>query len=46
MSFDDDQEGSEAVFVALGVAAVTGLGLFVFTEVETLLQVLGSAALV
>ncbi|KAK2995528.1 hypothetical protein RJ640_003956 [Escallonia rubra] len=39
-------EGSDALFVALGVAAATGLGLLAFTEVETILQFLGSAALV
>ncbi|KAK1376642.1 rhodanese-like domain-containing protein 4, chloroplastic [Heracleum sosnowskyi] len=39
-------EGSEAVSVALGVAAATGLSLLAYTEVETLLQVLGSAAIV
>lgn len=39
-------EGSDAVSVALGVAAATGLSLLAYTEVETLLQVLGSAAIV
>ncbi|XP_057805800.1 rhodanese-like domain-containing protein 4, chloroplastic [Salvia miltiorrhiza] len=37
---------SEAVPLALGVAAAAGLGLLTFTEVDTILQVLGSAALV
>ncbi|PKA55701.1 Rhodanese-like domain-containing protein 4, chloroplastic [Apostasia shenzhenica] len=36
---------SVSVPVAIGVAAATGLGLFAFTEVETLLQLLGSAAI-
>lgn len=39
-------EGSEALSVTLGIAAATGLGLLAFTEVETILQLLGSAALV
>ncbi|KAF6140897.1 hypothetical protein GIB67_042310 [Kingdonia uniflora] len=39
-------EGSEALSLTLGVAAATGLGLLAFTEIETLLQLLGSAALV
>ncbi|KAK4379216.1 hypothetical protein RND71_001078 [Anisodus tanguticus] len=39
-------EGSDAVTVGLGAAAAAGLGLFAFTEVETILQLLGSAALV
>ncbi|RZC70845.1 hypothetical protein C5167_035633 [Papaver somniferum] len=39
-------ETSEALSLALGVAAATGLGLLAFTEVETILQLLGSAALV
>ncbi|GAB2291085.1 hypothetical protein Dimus_025340 [Dionaea muscipula] len=39
-------EGSEALPVALGIAAATGLGLLAFTEVETILQLLGSAALI
>ncbi|GAB2224114.1 hypothetical protein Droror1_Dr00004861 [Drosera rotundifolia] len=38
--------GSEALPVTLGLAAVTGLSLFAFTEVETILQLLGSAALI
>ncbi|XP_059312497.1 rhodanese-like domain-containing protein 4, chloroplastic [Lycium ferocissimum] len=39
-------EGSDAVTVGLGAAAAAGLGLLAFTEVETILQLLGSAALV
>ncbi|CAL5382197.1 unnamed protein product [Camellia sinensis] len=39
------QEGPEALPVALGFAAAAGLGLLAFSEVETILQVLGSAAL-
>ncbi|KAJ8573127.1 hypothetical protein K7X08_009638 [Anisodus acutangulus] len=39
-------EGSDAVTVGLGAAAAAGLELFAFTEVETILQLLGSAALV
>ncbi|KAL7002393.1 hypothetical protein U1Q18_003547 [Sarracenia purpurea var. burkii] len=43
---DAIEEGSDGLTVALGVATATGLGLLAFTEVETLLQLLGSAALV
>ncbi|CAK9165792.1 unnamed protein product [Ilex paraguariensis] len=39
-------EDSDAVSVTLGIAATTGLGLLAFSEVETILQLLGSAALV
>ncbi|KAK6142696.1 hypothetical protein DH2020_023044 [Rehmannia glutinosa] len=39
-------EASDFVPLTLGVAAAVGLGLLTFTEVETILQVLGSAALV
>ncbi|KAI3781812.1 hypothetical protein L2E82_11838 [Cichorium intybus] len=39
-------EGSEAISVIFGIAAAIGLGLLAFTEVETILEVLGSAALV
>ncbi|KAL7611025.1 hypothetical protein Lser_V15G14455 [Lactuca serriola] len=39
-------DGSEAVSVIFGLAVATGLGLLAFTEVETILEVLGSAALV
>ncbi|XP_015937707.1 rhodanese-like domain-containing protein 4, chloroplastic [Arachis duranensis] len=37
---------SDGLAVTLGIAAATGLGLLAFTEIETILQVLGSAALV
>ncbi|KAI3956431.1 hypothetical protein MKX01_016844 [Papaver californicum] len=39
-------ETSEALSLTLGVAAATGLGLLAFTEVETILELLGSAALI
>ncbi|OAY70996.1 Rhodanese-like domain-containing protein 4, chloroplastic [Ananas comosus] len=39
-------ESSDGLPVTLGLAAATGLGLFAFTEVETLLQLLGSAAII
>ena len=39
-------ESSDGVSVALGVAAAAGLSVFAFTEIETILQLLGSAALV
>ncbi|XP_076917824.1 rhodanese-like domain-containing protein 4, chloroplastic [Bidens hawaiensis] len=39
-------EGSEAITFIFGIAAAAGLSLFAFTEVETILEVLGSAALV
>ncbi|XP_021815252.1 rhodanese-like domain-containing protein 4, chloroplastic [Prunus avium] len=39
-------EGSGALSVSLGIAAATGLGLLAYAELETILQVLGSAALV
>ncbi|KAK4415853.1 Rhodanese-like domain-containing protein 4, chloroplastic [Sesamum alatum] len=39
-------EASDAVPLTLAAAAAAGLGLLAFTEVETILQVLGSAALV
>ncbi|KAK2650094.1 hypothetical protein Ddye_017583 [Dipteronia dyeriana] len=39
-------DGSDGLSVALGVAVATGLGLLAFTEIETILQLLGSAALV
>ncbi|KAA8516157.1 hypothetical protein F0562_019336 [Nyssa sinensis] len=39
-------DDSDALSVTLGIAAATGLGLFAFSEVETILQVLGSAALI
>uniref|UniRef100_A0A5B7A9W2 Rhodanese domain-containing protein n=1 Tax=Davidia involucrata TaxID=16924 RepID=A0A5B7A9W2_DAVIN len=39
-------EDSDALSVTLGIAAATGLGLLAFSEVETVLELLGSAALV
>ncbi|KAF8026973.1 hypothetical protein BT93_E0022 [Corymbia citriodora subsp. variegata] len=39
-------DGSDGLSVALGVAAAAGLGLLAFSEVETILQLLGSAAIV
>ncbi|KAL8554144.1 hypothetical protein ACS0TY_002387 [Phlomoides rotata] len=39
-------EAFDAVPVALGFAVASGLGLLAYTEVETILQVLGTAALV
>ncbi|XP_071685726.1 rhodanese-like domain-containing protein 4, chloroplastic [Rutidosis leptorrhynchoides] len=39
-------DSSDAVSVIFSVAAATGLGLLAFTEVETILEVLGSAAIV
>ncbi|KAL5999057.1 hypothetical protein ACLOJK_010007 [Asimina triloba] len=39
-------EGADGVSVSLVLAAVTGLGLLAYAEVETLLQVLGSVALI
>ncbi|CAA2992321.1 rhodanese-like domain-containing 4, chloroplastic [Olea europaea subsp. europaea] len=39
-------ETSDATSLTLGVAAAAGLGLLAFTEVETILQLLGSAALI
>ncbi|KAI3449259.1 hypothetical protein Pfo_005924 [Paulownia fortunei] len=39
-------EASDTLPLTLGVVAAAGLGLLAFTEVETILQVLGSAALV
>ncbi|XP_009336808.2 rhodanese-like domain-containing protein 4, chloroplastic [Pyrus x bretschneideri] len=39
-------EGSGALSLSLGVAAATGLGFLAYTEVETILQLLGSVALV
>lgn len=42
-----DAFGEDSAFpVALGLAAATGLSLAAFTEIETILQLLGSAALV
>ncbi|CAI9764129.1 unnamed protein product [Fraxinus pennsylvanica] len=39
-------ETSDATSLTLGVVAAAGLGLLAFTEVETILQLLGSAALI
>ncbi|KAF5195034.1 Thylakoid rhodanese-like protein [Thalictrum thalictroides] len=39
-------EGAGALPVAFGLAAATTLSLFAFTEIETILELLGSAALV
>lgn len=39
-------DGADAFPLTLGVAAAAGLGLLAFTEAETLLQVLGSAAII
>lgn len=39
-------EGAGALPVALGLAAASGLSLLAFTEIETILQLLGSAAIV
>ncbi|KAB1219598.1 Rhodanese-like domain-containing protein 4, chloroplastic [Morella rubra] len=40
------QEGSDAVTLTLGIAAAAGFGVLAFSEIETILQVLGSAALI
>ncbi|XXG82299.1 hypothetical protein AAC387_Pa10g0279 [Persea americana] len=45
-TIDSLGEGTDALSVTLGLAAAAGLGALAFTEVETLLQVLGSVALV
>ncbi|VAH83807.1 unnamed protein product [Triticum turgidum subsp. durum] len=39
-------DGSEGLPVTIGLAAATGLGLLAYTEIETVLQFLGSAAIV
>ncbi|WOL02132.1 rhodanese-like domain-containing protein 4, chloroplastic [Canna indica] len=39
-------ESSDGIPVTVGLAAAAGLGAFAFTEVETLLELLGSAAIV
>ncbi|KAF5464449.1 hypothetical protein F2P56_014523 [Juglans regia] len=39
-------EGLDALNVTLGIAAAAGLGLLAFSEIETILQVLGSAAII
>ncbi|KAG4169905.1 hypothetical protein ERO13_A12G111400v2 [Gossypium hirsutum] len=42
-AFGDESDG---LSVTLGIAAATGLGLLAFSEIETILQVLGSAAII
>ncbi|XP_062091435.1 rhodanese-like domain-containing protein 4, chloroplastic [Humulus lupulus] len=39
-------EGSGDLSITLGIAAATGLGVAAFSEIETILQLLGSAALI
>ncbi|KAJ9188244.1 hypothetical protein P3X46_003616 [Hevea brasiliensis] len=39
-------EGSDALPLTIGIAAAAGLGVLAFSEIETILQVLGSAAIV
>lgn len=39
-------EDSDAVSLTLGIAAATGIGLLAFSEIETILQVVGSVAFV
>ncbi|KAB2017361.1 hypothetical protein E1A91_D08G158400v1 [Gossypium mustelinum] len=39
-------EGSDGLSVTVGIAAAAGLGLLAFSEIETILQLLGSAAIV
>lgn len=39
-------ETSDGLAVTLGIAAATGLGVLVISEIETILQLLGSAALI
>ncbi|EOX95743.1 hypothetical protein QUC31_005194 [Theobroma cacao] len=39
-------EGSDGLSVTLGIAAAAGLGFLAFSELETILQLLGSAAIV
>ncbi|XVF73046.1 hypothetical protein PTKIN_Ptkin12aG0170000 [Pterospermum kingtungense] len=39
-------EGSDGLPVTLGIAAATGVGLLAFSEIETILQLLGSAAII
>lgn len=39
-------EGSEAISLVFGIAAAAGLSLLAFTEVETILEFLGSAAII
>nr|CAB3446314.1 unnamed protein product [Digitaria exilis] len=40
------KDGSDSLPLTIGVAAATGLGVLAYTEIETLLQFLGSAAIV
>ncbi|XP_042456727.1 rhodanese-like domain-containing protein 4, chloroplastic [Zingiber officinale] len=40
------EESSDGLAVTLGLAAATGLGILASTEIETVLQLLGSAALI
>ncbi|KAH8488797.1 hypothetical protein H0E87_024433 [Populus deltoides] len=40
------EEGSDALPVTFAIAAATGLGVLAFSEIEAILQVLGSAALI
>ncbi|KAG6730252.1 hypothetical protein I3843_01G069800 [Carya illinoinensis] len=42
----DTVGGLDALNVTLGIAAAAGLGLLAFSEIETILQVLGSAAII
>jgi len=39
-------DGSDSLPLTIGLAAATGLGVLAYTEIETLLQFLGSAAIV
>lgn len=39
-------ESTDGLPVTLGIAAAAGIGIFAFTEIETVLQILGSAALI
>ncbi|XP_039061378.1 rhodanese-like domain-containing protein 4, chloroplastic isoform X1 [Hibiscus syriacus] len=39
-------DGSDGLSVTLGLAAATGLGLLAFSEIETVLQLVGSAAII
>ncbi|KAE9605728.1 putative Rhodanese-like domain-containing protein [Lupinus albus] len=43
---DSIGDTSDGLAVVLGIAAATGLGLLAFTEIEAILEVVGSAALV
>ncbi|KAK9094222.1 hypothetical protein Scep_025691 [Stephania cephalantha] len=44
--FSEIGEGLDSLPLTLGLAAATGLGLLAFTEIETVLELLGSAALI